>query len=207
MIAAIRASSVEDAMFASEAVFTSGIPIVEITVTTPHATQVISQLARANPLALVGAGTVLDIETARACLDSGASFLTSTGFDLELVQFAIRQNISVIPGALTPTEVMMAQKAGANYIKIFPCSHMGGPSYVRTLRGPFPEIRLVASGGVNQQTAAEYITAGADVLGIGRELLPPEAIRDRDLNWINELARRYLHIIKLARLERLARRG
>jgi 2-dehydro-3-deoxyphosphogluconate aldolase/(4S)-4-hydroxy-2-oxoglutarate aldolase len=199
IIPAVRASSPADALFASEAIFTSGIPVVEITMTTPGAAEVISHLLHAGSSVIVGAGTVLDLETARAALDAGASFLTSTGLDPELVQFARHHDIPIIPGALTATELMMAKRAGAAFIKLFPCSSVGGPAYIRALRGPFPDARLIASGGVTQQTAADYIRAGADVLGIGRDLLPPEAIRARNSHWIHELARRFLEMVKQAR--------
>jgi len=147
----------------------------------------------------VAAGTVLDLETARGCLDAGASFLTSTGLDIELIQFAHQHHTWVIPGVLTPTEVMMARKAGAAFVKVFPCSTVGGPSYIRTLRHPFPDARFVASGGVTQQTAGDYIRAGAAALGIGQDLLPPEAVRARNSAWIHELARRFLDMVKQAR--------
>lgn len=202
IIPAVRAHSPDDALFASESVFSGGIPIVEITMTTPDATRVISQLVRANAEVVVGAGTVLDIDTARACLDAGCSFLTTTGLDADLLQFAHQHNMLMIPGALTPTEVMMAKKAGAAFIKLFPCSSVGGPSYVRALRGPFPDTRLIASGGVTQQTAADYIRAGADVLGIGQQLLPLDAVRARNSDWIHELARRFIEIVKQGRIGR-----
>jgi 2-dehydro-3-deoxyphosphogluconate aldolase/(4S)-4-hydroxy-2-oxoglutarate aldolase len=202
IIPAVRASSAADALFASQAVFSSGIPVVEITMTTPEALGVISELVLSNSDAIVGAGTVLDVETARVCVEAGASFLTSTGLDPELIQFAREHNISIIPGALTPTEVMMARKAGAAFIKVFPCSSVGGPSHIRALRGPFPDTPLIASGGVTQQTAADYIRAGADVLGIGHDLLPPEAIRARNSDWIRELARRFLDMVRQARNEK-----
>src|ERR1700685_1727642 len=196
---AVRASSAADALFSSESVFSAGIPIVEITMTTPDAIGVISQLIRSNSGVIVGAGTVLDLDTARACLDAGSAFLTTTGLDPEIVQFAHQHDILIIPGALTPTEVMMARKAGAAFIKVFPCSSLGGPSYIRALRNPFPETRLIASGGVTQQSAADYIRAGADVLGVGRDLLPPDAVRARNADWIQELARRFIDMVKQAR--------
>jgi 2-dehydro-3-deoxyphosphogluconate aldolase/(4S)-4-hydroxy-2-oxoglutarate aldolase len=204
IIPAVRACSAADALFASESVFGGGIPVVEITITTPEATSVISQLVRANSEAVIGAGTVLDVETARACLDAGASFLTATGLDDELIQFARQHDILMIPGALTPTEIMMARKAGAVLIKLFPCSSVGGPSYVRALRGPFPDTQLIASGGVTQQTAADYIRAGADVLGIGHELLPSDAVRARNSDWIHELARRFIGMVNHGRNSRFA---
>lgn len=205
IIPAVRVSSAEDALFASETLFSGGIPIVEITVTTPEAMSVISQLIRNDSRVIVGAGTVLDIDTARLCIDAGSSFLTSTGLDPELVRFAHRENILLIPGALTPSEVIMARKAGAAFIKLFPCSSVGGPSYIRALRGPFPDIQLIASGGVNQQTAADYIAAGANVLGVGRHLLPPEAVGARNGAWIHELARRFLSMVRQGRNERMTR--
>lgn len=202
IIPAVRAFSAADALFASETLFSSGIPVVEITMTTPQAVAVISQLVRASSNVIVGAGTVLDLDVARVCLDAGASFLTSTGLDPELVQFARQHDIPMIPGALTPTEVMMARKSGAAFIKIFPCSSVGGPSYIRALRNPFPGTRLIASGGVTQQTAADYIRAGADVLGIGHDLLPTEAVRARNSDWIHELARRFIGIVNQSRKDR-----
>lgn len=199
IIPAVSVTSEKDALFASETVFNSGIPVVEITMTTLGAAAVISRLVRADSGTIVGAGTVLDLETAHASLDAGASFLTSTGLDPEIIHFARQHSIPIIPGALTPTEVLMARRAGAEFVKIFPCSSMGGPSYIRALRRPFPGTRLIASGGVTQQTAAKYILAGADVLGIGQDLLPKEAIRTRNADWINELARRFLEMVKQAR--------
>lgn len=199
IIPAVRVSSAADALFASESLFSGGIPIVEITMTTPDATSVIAQLIRANPGVIVGAGTVLDLDTACACLDAGSAFLTTTGLDPEIVQFAHQHDVLIIPGALTPTEVMMAKKAQAAFIKLFPCSSVGGPSYIRALRSPFPDTRLIASGGVTQQSAADYIRAGADVLGIGHDLLPNDAVRARNSDWIHELARRFIDMVKQAR--------
>ena len=199
IVPAVRAGSAADALFSSESVFSGGIPIVEITMTTPEAIGVISQLIRSNSGVIVGAGTVLDLNTARACLDAGSAFLTTTGLDPEIVQFARQHDILIIPGALTPTEVMMARKAGAAFIKVFPCSSVGGPSYIRALRNPFPETRLIASGGVTQQSAADYIRAGADALGVGRDLLPEDAVRARNSDWIQELARRFIDMVKQAR--------
>lgn len=207
IIPAIRAGSAADALFASEAIFSSGIPVVEITMTTPGAAGVISELIRERSDFIVGAGTVLDIKAARICLDAGASFLTSTGLDGELVEFAHQHDVSIIPGALTPTEVMMAKKMGAAFIKLFPCASVGGPSYIRALRGPFPDTRLIASGGVTQQTAADYIRAGADVLGIGRELVPAESLVTRNSGRIHELARRFIEMVKQGRKEQPARAG
>jgi 2-dehydro-3-deoxyphosphogluconate aldolase / (4S)-4-hydroxy-2-oxoglutarate aldolase len=199
IIPAIRVSSAQDALFVAEAVSSAGIPIVELTMTVPGAIDAISHLVRNNPEIIVGAGTVWDIETARRCLDAGARFLTSTGFDPSVVEFAAKANTVVFPGALTPTEVMMAWKAGSDFVKVFPCSQVGGVSYIRTLKKPFPQVPLIASGGVNQETATEFIVAGAVALGIGGDLIPHKAIALRQPHRIHELARRYLAMVKEAR--------
>jgi 2-dehydro-3-deoxyphosphogluconate aldolase / (4S)-4-hydroxy-2-oxoglutarate aldolase len=201
IIPAVRVSTPEDAWFAAEAVSRGGIPIVELTMTVPKATELIAHLAKKHPDLVVGAGTVLNVETARACLDAGAGFLTSPGFDLETVKFAVQQKIVVMPGALTPSEVMAAQNAGADFVKIFPCAPVGGPAYVRALRSPFPHVSFIASGGVNQQTARDYIHAGVAAVGVGADLIPPRAIEAREQGWIVELARRFSHLVKNARAE------
>jgi len=198
IIPAIRFVSKQDAHFAVEAVHHSGIPLVEITMTIPGAMDLIAELAR-DPELVVGAGSILDVETARACLDHGASFLTSPGLDLAVVDFAVKRDVVVFPGALTPTEVMNAANAGADFVKIFPCSALGGPSYIRTLKSPFPAIPLIAAGGVTQQNAGDFIHAGAVAVGIGRELVPPEAVARRQCDWIEELARRFTEIVRSAR--------
>lgn len=199
IIPAIRVSSPQDAIFAAETVCRSGIPIVEVTMTIPGAIEVITELVRSNPNVIAGGGTLFDLETARRCLDAGAQFLTSTGLDLEIVEFAVKHNVVVLPGALTPTEVMAAWKAKPDFVKIFPCSQVGGPSYIRALKGPFPHVPMIAAGGVNQQTASEFLQAGAVALGIGAELIPHEAIHLRQEHWIGELARRFVGMVKEAR--------
>lgn len=161
----------------------------------------ISELARNHSGLIVGAGTVCDLAAARRCLDAGAQFLTSTGLDLEIVNFAVQKEVVVFPGAMTPTEVMAAWKARPDFVKIFPCAPLGGPAYIRALKSPFPHLPLIASGGVNQHTAGEFIQAGAAALGIGAELIPPEAIRLRQEHWIGELARRFVGMVKQARAE------
>jgi 2-dehydro-3-deoxyphosphogluconate aldolase/(4S)-4-hydroxy-2-oxoglutarate aldolase len=199
IIPAIRLSSAEDALFAVEAVANSGIPIAEVTMTTPGALDVISAFARNRPEVIVGAGTIGDVETAARCLDAGAKFLTSTGLDLQIVEFALKQNILVFPGALTPSEIMAAWKAGSDFVKVFPCSLLGGASYIRALKSPFPHISLIASGGVTERNTADFILAGAAAVGIGRDLVSPEAVRRREPDWIRELTRRFLQIVKDAR--------
>jgi 2-dehydro-3-deoxyphosphogluconate aldolase / (4S)-4-hydroxy-2-oxoglutarate aldolase len=204
IIPAVRVSSAADALFASNAVFRGGIPVVEITMTVPGAPDVISELLGSGSELIVGAGTILDLDTARRSVNAGAMFLTSTGLDPRIVNFALKNDIPMIPGALTPSEVMGAIRAGADFIKIFPCSAMGGADYIRALKGPFPQIRLIASGGVNQQTAADFIRAGASAIGVGQDLLPREAIRLRNSDWIQELARRFMAMVQKGRSRGLA---
>jgi 2-dehydro-3-deoxyphosphogluconate aldolase / (4S)-4-hydroxy-2-oxoglutarate aldolase len=199
IVPAVRASNAEDALFAAEAVSRGGLPIVELTMTVPKAPALITQLLTKHPHMVVGAGTVLNVETARACRAAGASFITSPGLDLEVVEFAVKAGIIVIPGVLTPSEIMAAVKAGADFVKIFPCSQVGGVDYLRALKNPFPKVSFIASGGVNQQTAGQYLAAGATAVGIGADLIPPRAISIRESAWIEELARRYVHTVKYLR--------
>jgi 2-dehydro-3-deoxyphosphogluconate aldolase/(4S)-4-hydroxy-2-oxoglutarate aldolase len=202
IIPAVRLSSAADALFAAEAISVSGIPIVEVTMTVPGAVKVIEELARNDAEFIVGAGSIFDVDVARQCLDAGARFLTSPGLDLDIVEFALKHESVVLPGALTPTEVTAAWKSGADFVKVYPCSQLGGPTYIKALKGPFPQVRLIASGGINQHTAAEFILAGAVALGVGTELIQPDAIERREAAWIRELSRRFLRIIRQAR-ERL----
>jgi 2-dehydro-3-deoxyphosphogluconate aldolase/(4S)-4-hydroxy-2-oxoglutarate aldolase len=199
IIPAIRVSTAEDALFAAEAVSESAIPIVEVTMTVPGAVEVIRELTRHHPGVLVGAGTLFRVETARRCLDAGASFLTMPGLDLDIVNFALGRGVVVLPGALTPTEVTAAWKAGSDFVKVFPCFANGGPAYIQALKGPFSEVPLIATGGVNQMNAMDFIRAGAVALGIGRDLIHQDAIKRRERGWITELARRYTKIVAEAR--------
>ena len=199
IVPAVRTSLREDALFAAEVVASGGIPIVEITMTVPGAIEVISHLVQNLPHVIVGAGTVLDLETARLCVDAGVQFLTCPGLDLDIVKFAADRNLTMMAGALTPTEIVTAWKSGSDFIKVFPCAQVGGDSYIRALKGPFPKIPLIAAGGVNQQTAANFILAGAVALGIGRELIPSEAVQKRQESRIRELAHRFLNFVRSAR--------
>jgi 2-dehydro-3-deoxyphosphogluconate aldolase/(4S)-4-hydroxy-2-oxoglutarate aldolase len=199
IVPAARFRSAEDARFATQAVSHGGIPIVEITMTVPGAIELISDLARNNPDVILGAGTIFDTETANRCLDAGARFLTSPGLDLRLVEFAIKKDTVVLAGALTPTEVTMAWKAGADFVKVFPCSLVGGDKYIKALKGPFRHVPLIAAGGVNQLTAANFILAGACAIGVGGELVPEEAIQQRQEERIHELARRFVSFVTKAR--------
>jgi 2-dehydro-3-deoxyphosphogluconate aldolase/(4S)-4-hydroxy-2-oxoglutarate aldolase len=199
LIPALRVSSAEDAAFAAETVAASGIPIVEITMTVPGALDVIEGLARTHPDLIVGAGTLMDTGVAQRCIQAGARFLTTTGLDLEIIAVAKREDVLAIPGVLTPGEAMAAWKAGGDLIKVFPCAQVGGAAYIRALKAPFPQIPLIASGGVNQQTAVEFILAGAVALGVGGALVPRDAIENRHPDRIRELARRFIGMVRGAR--------
>jgi 2-dehydro-3-deoxyphosphogluconate aldolase/(4S)-4-hydroxy-2-oxoglutarate aldolase len=200
IVPVVRASSAAEALLAAEAVCTGGIPIVEITMTVPGAVEVIRELQR-SVLAgvLIGAGTVLDAETARRCVDAGAEFLVSPGLNLPTVEFAAREGKLMLAGALTPTEVMMAWNGGADLVKIFPCGQVGGAKYIKALKGPFPQIPLVPTGGVNLNTAAEFIEAGAAALGVGGELVQGEALKSGKPEAIVENARQFLAVVQQAR--------
>jgi 2-dehydro-3-deoxyphosphogluconate aldolase / (4S)-4-hydroxy-2-oxoglutarate aldolase len=202
IIPAIRVSSTEDAHFAIEAVASGGIPIVEVTMTVPGAVELISHLVKHHRKTTVGAGTVLKIEIARQCRDAGAEFLTAPGFNPAIVEFAGTEGLAVLPGALTPTEVVDAWMAGADFVKVFPCTLVGGDRYIKALKTALPQIPLIAAGGVNQQTAANLIVAGADAIGVGTELIPADAIQLRKPDRIRELAQRFAGFVKEGR-ERL----
>ena len=201
VVPVIRAKSSAEAAFAARAVSRGGIPIVEITMTVPGAIGVIAELVRSMPEVLVGAGTVLNVETAQRCLDAGAQFLVSPGLDVETVQIAVRENVLMMAGALTPGELMAARKAGADFVKIFPCGQVGGPAYIKALKGPFPDVPLVPTGGVNLDTAGNFIAAGAAALGVGGELIDRTAIQFGDSTTIENLARRFVEVVKNARAQ------
>jgi 2-dehydro-3-deoxyphosphogluconate aldolase/(4S)-4-hydroxy-2-oxoglutarate aldolase len=198
----VRVTSETHARFAAETVYAAEIPVVEITLTVPGALNVIGDLAKRYPDLAVGAGTVLDEELARRAIDAGARFLTSPGFISEVVAYAKRADVVVFPGALTPTEVIAAWKAGSDFVKIFPSAPMGGVQYVHALKVPLPQIPLIATGGVNQLTAFDFILAGVSAIGVGTELLPKEALEHRQEHRIHELARRFLTMVKEARAQR-----
>jgi 2-dehydro-3-deoxyphosphogluconate aldolase/(4S)-4-hydroxy-2-oxoglutarate aldolase len=199
IIPSIRVSSGDDAHFAAEAVTRGGIPIVEITMIIPGALELIAHLIRSDPRIIVGAGTVLDTKTARLCIDAGASFITSPSFDPMIVEFAAKENVTVLPGAMTPTEVVTAWNAGADFVKVFPCAQIGGDKYIKSVHTSLPQIPLIAAGGVNQQTAANFILSGAIAIGVGTELIPTEAIQRRQSKRIHELAHRFIKLVKDAR--------
>ena len=203
IIPVVRASSPREALLAAEAVCAGGIPIVEVTMTVPDAINVIAQLTKsAGPDVLVGAGTVLDAKTARRCLDAGAEFLVSPGFDMPTVKLAQEKGILVIPGALTPTEIIAAWNAGGDLIKIFPCGTLGGPKYIKALKGPLPQVPMIPTGGVSLDNAADFILAGAEALGVGGEFLSASALKAGRTNEISEVARRFVAVVCEARQQK-----
>jgi 2-dehydro-3-deoxyphosphogluconate aldolase/(4S)-4-hydroxy-2-oxoglutarate aldolase len=197
IVPVVRASSAREALIASEAVCEGGIPIVEVTMTVPGAIDVIRELAKHNSSkVLIGAGTVLDVEAARRCEDAGAQFLVSPGLSLPTIAYAVEHRMLIMAGALTPTEVITAWTAGADFVKVFPCGQVGGARYIKALKGPFPQIAMVPTGGVNLNTAAEFLEAGAAALGIGGELVQAEALKAGKPEVIVETARKFVAIVK-----------
>ncbi|HKV92690.1 MAG TPA: bifunctional 4-hydroxy-2-oxoglutarate aldolase/2-dehydro-3-deoxy-phosphogluconate aldolase [Candidatus Angelobacter sp.] len=193
IIPVVRASSARKAMAAVEAVAAGGIPIAELTMTVPGAINVIADLVRTMPAdVVIGAGTVLDAQTAQRCIDAGAEFIVSPGFDPKTVELAKRLDKLVMAGALTPTEVITAWKAGCDFVKIFPCGNVGGAKYIKALKGPLPQVRMIPTGGVNLETAADFLRAGADALGVGSELILPAALESGDATEITRIARCFL---------------
>ena len=201
----VRASSATQARQAAEAVCAGGISIVEVTMTVPGAIDVIKDLVKSlGADVVIGAGTVLDAEAARRCIDAGAEFIVSPGFDPDTVAQARRLRKLMMAGALTPTEVIAAWKAGSDFVKVFPCGAVGGPKYIKALKAPLPQISMIPTGGVNLETAAEFIQAGADALGIGGELVLPSALKSGDMKSITETARKFLAIVRDARTAKAA---
>jgi len=200
IVPVVRAASAQQAILAAEAVAAGGIPIVEITMTVPGAIDVIATLARsAGSTVLIGAGTLLDAETAARCLDAGARFLVSPGFDLETVQLARSRETLIMAGALTPTEVITAYKAGSDFVKIFPCGNVGGPSYIKALKAALPQIPMVPTGGVNLTTAADFLRAGASALGVGGELVSKKELEAGNGAALTAAARQYVSAVREAR--------
>ena len=176
------------------------MPILEITLTVPRAIKVIEKVVeRYGEEVIVGAGTVLDAETGRACILAGAQFVVSPSLNLQTIELCRRYSITVLQGALTPTEVVTAWQAGADMVKVFPCNALGGASYLKALKGPLPQIDLVPTGGVSLNTAADFIQAGATALGVGTDLVNVKAIRAGQSQLVTERARQFLEIVKEAR--------
>jgi 2-dehydro-3-deoxyphosphogluconate aldolase/(4S)-4-hydroxy-2-oxoglutarate aldolase len=200
IVPVIRTSSGEDARFAVEEIARGGIPIIEVTMTVPGAIEVIRDLAKSVPGVILGAGTVVDVECARQCIDAGAQFISNPALDLPTVEFVAKKSkVIMLSGGLTPTEVLAAWKAGADYVKIFPCSLVGADNYIRALKRPFPDIPMIAGGGVNQQNAAHYLLAGVEALSIGKELIPRESMLLHKPDRIRELTKRFAAIVRTTR--------
>ena len=200
VIPVVRATSADEAMRAIDAIREGGISVLEITMTVPGAVKLIEEVVkRYGKDALVGAGTVLDPETATACISSGAQFVVSPALNLETIACCRERDIAVMPGALTPTEVVHAWKAGADFVKVFPAGAVGGPSYLKALKAPLPQIELVPTGGVSLTTARDFIRAGAAALGVGTDLVDINAIREGQSAVITERAKQFIEIVREAR--------
>jgi 2-dehydro-3-deoxyphosphogluconate aldolase/(4S)-4-hydroxy-2-oxoglutarate aldolase len=199
LVPVVRAESAEQAGQAVDAIKAGGIDVLEVTMTVPGAVKLIDSLAARYPDAVVGAGTVLDAETARACILAGARFIVSPAVDRGTIECCRRYSIPVLPGALTPTEVLGAWQAGADFVKVFPAGALGGASYLKALKAPFPQIELVPTGGVSLETAAAFIQAGAAALGVGADLVDLKALREGKAEVVTEKAKKYAEIVRAAR--------
>ena len=199
LVPVIRARSADEASTAVEAIQAGGVGVLEITMTVPGAVELIAEVARRAPHALVGAGTVLDPQTALRCIEAGAQFVVSPALNLETVAACREAGVAVIPGALSPTEVVTAWNAGADLVKIFPAGAVGGASYIKALKAPLPQIALIPTGGVNLTTAADFIRAGADALGVGSDLVDLAALRRGDAAALTERAQRFVEVVREAR--------
>jgi 2-dehydro-3-deoxyphosphogluconate aldolase/(4S)-4-hydroxy-2-oxoglutarate aldolase len=200
VVPVVRAESADEASRVIDAIQAGGVPVLEITMTVPGAVRLIEEVARRfGRDAVVGAGTVLDPETARACILSGAQFVVSPALSVETISLCRRYAVPVMPGALTPTEVIAAWQAGADMVKVFPCQAVGGASYLKALKAPLPQVDLVPTGGVNLKTAADFIKAGATALGVGADLVDLQALRGGEVGLITARARQFVEIVRTAR--------
>jgi len=196
----VRVSTREQAICAVDGIISAGITVVEITLTVPGAIQIVQDLtAKYGQKLLVGAGTVLDAETCRLAVLAGAEFIVSPAFDARVLEVARTYGKICMPGALTPTEALVAWQAGADLVKIFPCNSVGGPSYIRSLKGPFPQMQVVVTGGVNLENVGQYLAAGVAAVGVGEIILEREAIEAANVGQITVNARRFVDAIKAAR--------
>jgi 2-dehydro-3-deoxyphosphogluconate aldolase/(4S)-4-hydroxy-2-oxoglutarate aldolase len=200
IIPVVRASSVEEANRAIEAICGGGIPVVEITMTVPNAISVIREVVQKRGAdVLIGAGTVTNAEQAESSVRAGAQFLVSPGLAMSVLSVARVHNRLAIPGALTPTELMNAQEHGATLVKIFPCGNVGGAKYLKSLKAPFPHAQLIPTGGVNAANAADFIAAGAYALGVGADLVDAAALREGNLEKITTAAKELVQAVASAR--------
>ena len=196
LIPVLRADSEDQALALASAVAAGGVTVMEVTMTVPGAIRVMRKLAEQRPDILIGAGTVLDPETARACILEGAQFIVSPELNVKTIEMCHRYSIAVLPGALTPTEILTAWQAGADVVKVFPASALGGAKYLKSIKAPLPQVELIPTGGVSQATAYEFLQAGAFALGVGADLVDPKAIANGSPGTITENARKYLEIVR-----------
>jgi 2-dehydro-3-deoxyphosphogluconate aldolase/(4S)-4-hydroxy-2-oxoglutarate aldolase len=198
----VRVASAESAVKAVEAIYQGGVRAAEITMTVPGAIHALEKVAdRLGDKMMLGAGTVLDPETARACMLAGAEFFVTPALRLATIEIAKRYSKVIFPGALTPTEVLTAWEAGADAVKIFPCGNMGGPKYIKALKGPFPHIAMIPTGGVNLETAGDFLKAGACAIAVGSEMVDAKTIQEGRYDVIEDRARQYLACVAKARAE------
>jgi len=198
----VRVASAESAVKAVEAIYQGGVRAAEITMTVPGAIHALEKVAdRLGDKMMLGAGTVLDPETARACMLAGAEFFVTPALRLATIEIAKRYSKVIFPGTLTPTEVLTAWEAGADAVKIFPCGNMGGPKYIKALKGPFPHIAMIPTGGVNLETAGDFLKAGACAIAVGSEMVDAKTIQEGRYDVIEDRARQYLACVAKARAE------
>jgi len=200
LIPVIRVTSAQEAIDVADAIKEGGVSFIEITMSVQGAIDVIKELTlKYKDEIIMGAGTVLDPETGRAALLAGAKFIVSPTLNLDLIHLAHRYSAVVIPGAMTPTEILAAWNAGADMVKVFPVAQLGGPEYIKAIRGPLPQILLVPTGGVNLQNAGAFIRAGAVALGVGGELVDKKALKEKRFHIITENTHSFLKAIQEAR--------
>jgi len=196
LVPVLRAESETQALSLADAIAAGGVTVLEVTMTVPGAIRVMRRLAEARPEILIGAGTVLDPETARMCILEGAQFVVSPALNVKTIEMCHRYGVAVLPGALTPTEIVTAWEAGADVVKIFPASALGGAKYLKSVKAPLPQVEMIPTGGVSQATAAEFLEAGAFALGVGADLVNLKAISEGHPEVITDSARKYLAIVR-----------
>jgi 2-dehydro-3-deoxyphosphogluconate aldolase/(4S)-4-hydroxy-2-oxoglutarate aldolase len=200
IVPVIRTSSAESAVLAVDAIYAGGVRAAEITMTVPGAIRALEKVAdRFGDRLMLGAGTVLDPETARICMLAGAQFFVTPALRLSTIEMARRYSKVICPGALTPTEVLTAWEAGADVVKVFPCGNVGGAKYIKALKGPFPQIEMIPTGGVNLETAGDFLKAGACAVAVGGELVDAKSIKEGRYDIIEDRARQYLAAVAKAR--------
>ncbi|MSR58236.1 MAG: bifunctional 4-hydroxy-2-oxoglutarate aldolase/2-dehydro-3-deoxy-phosphogluconate aldolase [Planctomycetaceae bacterium] len=199
IVAVIRSTSSEQLVEVAKALYEGGVDVLEITLTVPRALEIISAVRKSlGDKVLLGAGTVLDPETARAAFLAGAEFLVAPTVNLDVIKLGNRYDKLVMPGAFTPTEILTAWEAGAQVIKVFPAD-IGGPAYLKTLHGPLPQVRLLPTGGVNLTTLPDFLKAGACAVGLGGALVEPKAVQAGDMARITNLSQQYVELVKKTR--------